>query len=574
MARPRRRTWRLTLLMLLLLVATGGIVVRLVQVQVIDHDYYASQAAEEHLHKTVIRAPRGAILDRNGFPLATTVAAFDIYVDPRSWDDLTAARRSADLLAPLIGRPADELIAEALQYDGGDYLAARGVSAQTGLQLFELAPTGVRLVETSKRSYPEGDLASSLLGFVGLDEVGLSGVEAAYDTDLGGVPAEVYFERDGLGNPIPFGQDYGSEPVAGGDLTLTVDRYLQQLVEAKLAVEVERHEAEGGSIVVMNPHTGEVLAMASEPSFRLSGLDLNNQAQADLYRPRAATDVYPPGSVMKTVTMATAIDLGLVNPNTTYLDTGRAEVEGIGGEPIYNWDFSQHGITTMTEVLQFSLNTGAVWLARLIGATQFYDYIDKFGFEDPTNVGLGGDSEGIVRTNQDDDWYPVDLATNSFGQGISVTPLHMISAVSALVNGGLLMQPYVVKEVAGEGGHRTFDPVVVRRVVSEETSRAMVQMMNAVVDGMPTHGAQVPGLSVGGKTGTTTFQNSDKTIASFVGFAPVHNPQFIMLVKIDAPKTSPLGGVVAAPIFSDLAPQIVNYLGVQTGNVSFVEREQ
>lgn len=569
--RNRRFTWRLALLMLVLLVSTGGIIARLVKVQIIDHDYYVAQADEEHLHRTVVRATRGAILDRNGFPLATTVGTFDVYIDPRSWADISVARRSADVLGPLLGRSADELLAEAMQFDAGDYLAARSVSSQVGLQLFDLAPTGVRLVKTSKRSYPEGDLASTLLGFIGRDQVGLAGVEAAFDAELGGQSAEIYFERDGLGNPIPFGRSFGEEPVAGGDIHLTIDRYSQRLIETKLNQEIERHDATGGTIILMEPHTGEVLAMTSQPSFNLSQLDLEGEIQAELFRPRAVTDVYPPGSVMKTITMATAIELGLVGPNSTYLDTGVAEVEG--GEPITNWDFSAHGMTTMTELLQFSLNTGAVWLARFIGATQFYDYIGRFGFRDRTRVGIGGDPEGIVRTYEDDDWYPIDLATNSFGQGISVTPLHMITAVSSLVNGGLLMQPYVVREVDEEDGPRTFDPVVVRRVISEETSRIMVQMMNAVVDGMPTHGAKVPGLSVGGKTGTTTFLNSNETIASFVGFAPAPDPQFIMLVKIDSPKTSPLGGVVAAPIFSDLAPQIMAYLGVQSGNLAFVERE-
>ena len=568
--RNRRLTWRLALLMFALLVGTGGIVVRLVQVQIIDHEYYAAQADEEHLHRTVVRATRGAILDRNGFPLATTVGTFDVYIDPRSWSDISVARRSADTLGPLLGRSPDELLAEALQFEAGDYLAARSVSSQVGLQLFELAPTGVRLVKTSKRSYPEGDLASTLLGFMGRDQVGLSGVEAAFDAELGGVAAEIYFERDGLGNPIPFGRSFGEEPVAGGDIHLTIDRYLQRLVENKLNQEIERHGATGGTIIVMDPKTGEVLAMTSQPSFKLSQLDLENEDQAELFRPRAVTDVYPPGSVMKTLTMATAIDLGLVGPGTTYLDSGVAEVEG--GEPIRNWDFSAHGMTTMTELLQFSLNTGAVWLARFIGANQFYDYIGRFGFQDRTRVGLGGDPEGIVRTHEEDTWYPIDLATNSFGQGISVTPLHMITAVSSLVNGGLLMQPYIVRKVADADGSRTFDPVVVRRVISQETSRTMVQMMNAVVDGMPTHGAQVAGLSVGGKTGTTTFPNSNETIASFVGFAPVQDPRFIMLVKIDSPQTSPLGGIVAAPIFKDLAPQIIAYLGAQSGNLAFIER--
>ncbi|MCH8950082.1 MAG: penicillin-binding protein 2 [Chloroflexi bacterium] len=568
--RTHRLTWRLIFLILVLMAGTAGVVARLVQVQVIDHDYYAAQAEQEHLHETTVREPRGAILDRNGYPLATTTIAFDVYVDPRSWADAATANSGAETLAPLIAREPAELIQAVLNFEQGDYLAARSVSALVGLQLLEQAPLGVKLVETGLRSYPEGDLASALLGFIGRDQEGLAGIEAAYDVELGGVPGVVYFERDGLGNPIQFGRWLGTEPVAGGDIRLTIDRYIQRLVERTLALEVERHEATGGTIIVMDPNTGAVLAMASEPTFSLSALDLDDEEQTALYRQRAVTDVYPPGSVMKTLTMAAAIDSGLVGPGTTYLDTGVAEIEG--GDPILNWDFSAHGMTTMTDVLRFSLNTGAVWVSRVLGPERFYDYIDRFGFRRPTGVGLGGDSAGLMRLPGDDDWYPIDLATNSFGQGISVTPLHMISAVSALVNGGLLMRPYIVQEVSSPDERRVYEPVVVQRAISEETSRALVQMMNAVVDGMPGHLAQVAGYSVGGKTGTTTFVDRVETIASFVGFAPVDDPALIMLVKIDGPQDSPLGGVVAAPIFSDLAPRILSYLGVQPTGTALIER--
>jgi cell division protein FtsI/penicillin-binding protein 2 len=567
--RNHRLSWRLMLLILALLVGTGGVVARLVQVQIIDHDYYATQAEEEHLHRTVIRAPRGAILDRNGYPLTTTVGAFDVYIDPRSWQNDATALAGAAATAPLLNREPAELIVATRGQEQGDYLAARSVSAEVGLRMLELAPPGVKPVSTSRRFYPEGDLASALLGFVGRDQVGLAGIEADFDRELGGIPGVVYFERDGLGNPIPFGRRLGDEPVPGGDVRLTIDRYLQRLVEKKLDAEVQRHEATGGTIIVMEPTTGEILALASRPSFRLSQLNLDDEDQMELYRNRAVTDIYPPGSVMKTVTMAAAIDLGLVTPASTYFDSGTAAVEGAA--PISNWDFSAHGTTTMTQLLQFSLNTGAVWLSGVLGPDHFYDYIQRFGFGELTHVGLGGEPAGLVRTHRDEGWYPIDLATNSFGQGIAVTPLQMVSAVSALVNGGLLMRPYIVKEVAGPDGHRVFEPVVVRRAVSEETSRTLVQMMNAVVDGMPGHLAQVSGYRVGGKTGTTSFVDRPDTIASFVGFAPVEDPRFIMLIKIDAPQDSPLGGVVAAPIFSDLAPQILTYLGDRADDVALVE---
>ena len=551
------------MLMVALAVAAGGIVLRLVQVQVIDHDYYAAQAEDEHLHQTTVRAPRGAILDRHGYPLAVTVTAFDVYIDPRSWNDDTTALEGASQVAPLLGRDAGELIASVRGQDSGDYLAARQVASNVGLQLMAGAPAGVKTVESSSRFYPERDLASAVLGFLGRDQTGLAGVEADFDRELGGVPGLVYFERDGLGNPIPFGRRVGRQPETGGDVQLTIDRYVQQLAEQELDYQVKAHGATGGTIIVMDPMTGEILGLASRPSFQLSKLNLEDPSQAELYRNRAVTDLYEPGSVMKTITMASAVDLGLVNPDTTYFDSGIADLGE--GAVIKNWDFSAHGTTTMRQVLQYSLNTGAVWLSGLMGADRFYDYVQRFGFGAPADTGLGGEPAGIVRTNQEDAWYPIDLATNSFGQGISVTPVQMLSAVSALVNGGLLMRPYIVKEVTGPD-HRVYEPVVVRRAVSEETSRTLVQMMEAVVDGQPGHLAQVPGYHVGGKTGTTTFPDRSDTLASFVGFAPVDDPQFVMLARIDAPQDNSLGGVVAAPIFHNLAPRLLAYLGVPPDN--------
>ena len=568
--RTHRLSWRLLLLILALLVSTGGIVARLVQVQIIDHDYYTARAEEEHLRQTVIRAPRGAILDRNGYPLATTVDAFDVYVDPRSWENDAVARRGADVLAPLLNREPAELIAATRAQEQGDYLAAHALNGSVGLELLKLGPPGVKLVDRSDRFYPEGDLASGLLGFIGRDQVGLAGIEADFDQELGGTPGIVYVERDGLGNPLPFGRRLFDAPAPGGDLRLTIDRYLQRLVEEKLDEALEAHEATGGTIIVMDPRTGEILAMASRPSFNLSELDLEDRSQTELYRNRAVTDVYPPGSLMKTVTMAAAIDLGLVTPESTYYDDGAAVM---GGVTIRNWDLSAHGTTTATEFFQLSLNTGAVWLAGLLGPDRFYEYVQRFGFGESTHVGLGGEAGGLVRTNQDEGWCRCDLATNSFGQGIAVTPLQLITAISALVNGGLLMRPYIVQEVAGPEDRRLFEPVVVRRVVSEETSRMLVQMMNAVVDGRDAHPAQVPGYRVGGKTGTSTYVDQPGVIASFIGFVPVEDPQFIMLVKIDEPQDARLGSVVAAPIFSELALPLLAYLGVPPDDVALVEGE-
>jgi cell division protein FtsI/penicillin-binding protein 2 len=558
MARRTRLNWRLGLIIVALSVCSAGVVVRLVQVQIISHDYYSARAAEEHLHRTLERAPRGAILDRNGFPLAATVEAYDVYVDPRSWQSDATAFRGASVLAPLLKVDAEQLISSARSQEEGDYLAARAVNGRVGLEIMEQAPPGVKAVNSSGRIYPEGDLASSLLGFLGRDQEGLAGLEADYDRELGGVPAEVYFERDGLGNPIAFGRRIGGDPVPGGDIQLTVDRYLQRLVERELQEQISAHGCTGGEIIIMDPSTGEILAMASRPTFQLSKLNLADASQAELYRNRAVTDTYPPGSVMKPITAAAAVDAGLVQATSSYFDDGAAEIEG--GEVIRNWDLSARGTMTVADVLKYSLNTGAVWLAQTLGPERFYDYVKGFGFGEAANVGLGGEPAGIVRTNEDDGWYPIDLATNSFGQGINASPVQVITAFSALVNGGLLMRPYMVQETNGPDGHRVYEPVEVRRVISEETARQMVEMLSGVVDGNPGHLAQVPGLTIGGKTGTTTFPGRSDTIASFIGFTPVEQPRFVMLVKLDAPKDNELGGVVAAPVFAKLAPQVLAYL--------------
>jgi cell division protein FtsI/penicillin-binding protein 2 len=222
----------------------------------------------------------------------------------------------------------------------------------------------------------------------------------------------------------------------------------------------------------------------------------------------------------------------------------------------------------MTQVLQKSLNTGAIWVSDRLGATKLYDYLYRFGFGESTHSGLAGEADGLVRTNKADAWFPSDLATNSYGQGMAATPLQVITAISAVINGGNLMRPYIVAEIDGPEGRRVFDPVVARHPISAEASATMKKMLNDVVDGVPFHGAAVKGYSVGGKTGTTlvsipTGYDLNSTLASFVGFAPAQDPAFIMLVKIDQPKDDPLGGIVAAPVFGRLAPKILAYLNIK-----------
>ncbi len=566
MAGHSRFTWRFAVLALVLLVSTGGIVGRLAQIQLVDHERYWLEAQEVHAEKKLVRPERGAILDRNGFPLATSVDVFDVYIDRRAWsEDITKAQRTAAGLAVNLGLDEQLTLARLLgEGEGSIELLADVIEFKAGQEIDRLGLPGVTVAAATKRFYPEGDTASTLLGFLGRDHSGLAGLEADLESILGGQPGVLFFERDGGGQPIAVGKTQEQPGQPGSDVRLTIDRYIQSLVEDELDAQLVAHEATGGSIIVMDPKTGAILGMVSRPSFKLSELDLDSPQQ-DLYRNRAVTDAYEPGSVLKVITMATAVDLGLVNPNTTYYDTGTVEQ---GGYTFANWDFSVNGETTMTQLLQKSLNTGAIWLSGLIGPERLYESIQRFGFGEPTHSGLGGESAGLLRTHEDAEWYAADLATNSYGQGIAATPLQVITAVASLINGGQLMRPYMVAEIDGPDGRRIYEPVVVRQTISAASSETMVEMMRQVVDGVPGHLGQVKGYDVGGKTGTTlvsipTGYALDSTLASFVGFAPVDDPAIIVLVKIDQPQDDPLGGIVAAPVFGKLAPKILAYLNVR-----------
>jgi cell division protein FtsI/penicillin-binding protein 2 len=573
--RGARVSWRLIVLALVFASGAVGLVGRLVYLQIVHHQYYTLEAEQEHLSRQTVSPTRGAILDRNGYPLATTLDAYDLYIERCAWQDQPSARRWAEALAPLVSESVDDIMAGIAAEPDGDYTLALGLDYDRGQSVIDLGLPGLKAIPSTRRFYPEGDLASALLGFTGRDHVGLAGLEADFQEELAGTPGDLYFERDSLGNPIPLGSQRGQPAVPGGDIRLTIDRYVQRLVEEELDRDIKKHAASGGTIIVMDPRTGAILAMASRPSFQLSHLDLSKDVDPNLFRNRAVTDVYEPGSVMKVITMSAAVDLGLVNPDSTYYDAGYVT---IGGSTINNWDYSTNGTQTATQLLQKSLNTGAVWLSSLIGAENFYSYLRRFGFGEPTNSGLGGEAEGLVRSSDQDGWYPVDLATNSFGQGVAATPLQLITAVAAIANGGKLMRPYIVQEVSGPEGRRVYEPVVVRQAISEATARTVAQMMNQVVEGVPYHLARIPRYHVAGKTGTTIVSipggyDLNSTIASFVGFAPLEDPQMIMLVKIDQPQDDPLGGRVAAPVFGTLAPEILSYLNAKPDALETAQQE-
>lgn len=558
-------TWRVWVVVGAMGLATVVLILRLAQLQVLDHAQYANDARLAHINRVTLSDRRGALLDRNGYPLAASTDSFNVMVEGRAWTDPLEAAEAAFALSEITGVPQQEMLDIVANVEAFEVPVARGLNYEQAEAVRKLGLPGVRLLEAERRVYPEGNLAAQLLGFVGQDETGLTGLEADLDAILNGAAGTLTYERDGLGREIAIGQRSETPPQPGSNVVLTIDRYIQRLAETELDRALREHKAESGTIIVVQPKTGEILAMASRPTFDVTKPDLSDESKIATFRNRAITDAYEPGSVFKLFTTAAALDQGLVSPDTWWYDSG---VVNIDNWSIRNWDFSANGSQTVQQILSKSLNTGAAWLASLCGPDVFYDYVARFGFGVPTGSGLSGEVSGHVRTpaSEPDAWTPVDMATNSFGQGISATPLQMAMALAAIGNGGTLMKPQFVREISGPAGVQEIAPEPVRQVVSPETARTLLDMMGVVVDGTPT--LVVDGYRVGGKSGTANIATEeggykpDAYVSSFAGLAPLEDPQLAVLVKIDEPKDVPWGTVVAAPAFGRIVERALAYMHV------------
>ncbi|MBK8558392.1 penicillin-binding protein 2 [Candidatus Amarobacter glycogenicus] len=548
----------------------AAIGVRLVQLQVLEHDYYAAKAREELLGNDTIYAQRGTILDRNGGVLATSVTTWDIYVNVRVWKDDAAANKAAAELAPFLKTTPTALRALVSSAESLDARVYHDLSYEAGIELIKRKVPGVIALSNTARINPEGDVASSVLGFIGTENTGLAGIEAAYNEVLQGQPGRAIYERDTTGDPIPYGQHTVTQPKPGEDLVLTIDRVLQEMAEQYLADGMKEHRAKGGSIIVMDPMTGEILALATSPGLKFSSLEEDLSGGGDdalsLLRNRAVTDLYEPGSVMKIITAAAAIDAGVVGPNTEYVDTGIVYIENV---PLKNWDDGSYGKQTMTGVLQNSINSGAVFMQQALGTKRFQQYLDAFGFGKPTGVDLQGEASGIFRRPEDDGYSPVDVATQSFGQSISVTPMQMMQAVAAAINGGNLIAPHVVKaRIKSDGTRVDVPPQVVGRAISPQTSDTIRQMLGAVVSQDPDGWGRNPSrYTAGGKSGTANvpvWGTYDETqIVSFIGFAPLESPKILVLVKLDENGDGKTGTVAGGPIFAKFTDDALRYLSVR-----------
>ena len=555
--------WRLYALLSVIAVFILVLASKLFYIQVIQHDYYSSFAKKEHWRKEIIPARRGTIFDINGHELATSVTFESLYAIT---NEITNPEKIAKVLAPIINEPEQELIAKLSNRQSAPVLLKAYLPQEQADAIRKLGLWDVDLQPEFKRMYPEGSIAAQTIGLVGRDSQGLTGIEAAFDADLAGKPGSLLAERDTGGDEIALSATQYTQPHDGADVVLTIDRYVQRVAEQELDEAVTQHKADGGTIIVMDPKTGAILAIANRPTFDFNDPNLFNPDKTKLYKNPAISDAWEPGSIFKILTMAAGLDSKAVTPDFAFNNTGSFAYAG----GVVRNVITRVGPETMTQVLQRSSNIGAAFVSTKLGADKFYSYISAFGIGQPTGIEIPGEGAGILRTPKTGNWYPFDLATNAFVQGVSVTPLQMVTAVSAAINGGTLMKPYVVKEVVSKDRRRVYNPTIVRQIISPETSRTLVDMLVSVVEvveGGQVRLAKVPGYLVGGKTGTAQvpenggYANSD-TIASFIGFGPSDDPRFVVLVKIDSPKDTPWGETAAAPVFKNVAEQLFAYMRI------------
>ena len=552
-ARPALRLFAILAGMTFALTAIFG---RLVQLQVVKAAAYQDLGDKQRVRRVELPAKRGTIYDRNGVPLAMSVDARAIYANPRFISDPGV---TANTIAPLLGlEPA--LIKERLGRDSPFVYVARKVDVAVADRVMALRLPGLGALDEMKRVYPAGTLASQLIGVVGTDNVGLSGLEASWDELLRGVPGEQILEQDPHGRPIPNGRSSRRDPVRGQDMVLTIDRDIQFATEQALERALIKTGANHGTAVVLEPHTGEVLAMANAPALDPAAF---STAAPALMRNRAVQDAYEPGSVNKVVTAATAIEKGIADPADVLRIPNTLRV----ADKTFR-DFQSHGTWKITyaEALARSSNIGTIEVAQRVGKSRLYQMLRRFGLGQRTGVGLPGESQGLLLPAKD--WYTTSIATIPIGQGIAVTPLQMARVYATLANEGVSLQPRVVRATIDQGGRKDDRPLgQARRVVSAGTAAQVRAMLVGVVEEGTGRSARVPGYLIGGKTGTARKPlvggrgYSSDVMTTFVGMVPADAPRFVAAVVLDAPATH-MSSVTAAPAFREIVEFVLHRMNV------------
>ncbi len=536
-----------------------GLILRLGWLQLVEGDRLRNEALEVRMRDVPVEAKRGTIYDRNGNELVTSVSVDSAYAFPPQVQD---KRDAADKIALALGMDKEDVFQKLTDNVGFVWLKRR-IDYDSAQRLKSLEISGVELVEESRRFYHQESLAAHVLGFSGDDNQGLTGVESVYDKELRGVPGRIVIEKDAVGRNIPEALHKLIPPEPGQNLVLTIDQTIQFFVERELDKIVEVHKPKLAVIIVMDPKTGEILAMGNRPTFDPGNWRNFPQSVWD-HNPSIWYN-YEPGSTYKIITAASALEEGAVSPGDTFYDPGYIKV---ADRTISCWYDGGHGSQTFEEVAQNSCNPGFITVGLRLGKEKFYKYINAFGFGQKTGINLPGEEVGIQIP--EDEATDLNIATMSIGQSIAVTPLQLITAASAVANGGVLLKPTLVKAITDVNGKvvKEYKPEAVRQVISKNTSQTLMEMLTNVVSKGTGRNAFVDGYGAAGKTGTAQVVESGgyadgKYVASFAGFAPADDPQIAVLVMVAEPTGAMyFGSQVAAPVFKAIALDTLRYMRV------------
>lgn len=553
--------WRIRLVTILIVTFFALIIARLFYWQVIRGGELSLLGKKQYTSTSILKPARGEIETNDNFPLVANKQAFLLFAEPQKIEDKKIVARSLAKILEI----EEASISASLNQDLKWVPIKSRISMPQKEEIEKLALQGVGFESQGIRSYKEASLAAHLIGIVASDDrgedKGYFGLEGYYDRQLRGRKGEIREFIDVFGKPILVKNPFTAEKIDGRTLVLHIDRTLQFIVEEKLRQGIERYGAKGGSVAVMEPKSGAILALASFPAYDPGKFQDYDET---LFKNPFISDIYEPGSIFKPLIMAAALNEDVVKPDTVC--TICSEPINIAGYTIRTWNNKYYKDTNMIKVIEHSDNTGMVFVSQKLGPKKFYSYLSAFGMGEPTDIDLQEESSPTLR-NQDK-WGELDTATASFGQGVALTGIQMLRAIATIANGGNLMEPHVVaKIIDSDGKEIVIPPKVIRTVISEKTAKIVTEMMVNAVELGEARFAKPKGYRVAGKTGTAQIPiaghyDPNKTIASFVGFAPSDEPRFIMLVKLDQPTSSPFGAETAAPLFFSIAKDLFTYYNI------------
>jgi len=554
--------WRFLFILCFFIISFLGIILKLAWWQIVDAEELSHFAHSQYERPLEISPIRGEIKTSDKFPLASNRLSYLIFANPK---EILEKDKTADILAPIL-QEEKATISALLAKDLFWVPLKSQVVTEDKTKIEKLTLPGIGFEEQTTRFYPEASLAAQLLGFVGKDsfgnDKGYFGLEGYYDRQLKGRPGQAIEIHDAFGRPILSKlNDASSGQQDGRTLVLHIDRAIQFLVEKKLQDGIEKYGAESGMAVVMDPKTGSMLAMASFPSF--DPRSFQDSAET-LYKNPLITDLYEPGSTFKPLIMSAALNSKVVTPQTTCpICDGPVS---LGGYNLHTWNDKYYKNTSMIDVIIHSDNTGMVFVAQQLGLDRMLDYLERFGIGGLTSIDLEGEAAPLLKDRNN--WYPIDVATAGFGQGLSITPIELLDAFSTIANDGVRMQPQVVSSVITPDGQTiSVPPKILNYPISSQTAHVMTKILIKSVDEGEAKWARLKNYQIAGKTGTASIPvnghyDTTKTIASFIGFAPAENPKFVMLVILNKPTASIYGAETAAPIFFDIARDILTYYGI------------